>query len=240
MKQPILLLALPLFSFFAACETMPKSHDASAAEVEEKGDDEEDSAQDAIAKAERELENAKLELKIAQSETESSARKAREQVVSAENDLKDATDELNQFVKSELEVELSKLQLGLDRGAWRLEAEQQELAELEAMYAQDDVATLTKELVLQRGKKGVEFAERDLAHDRREAAATREFELPMKQRKLELAKRDKENDLKEAQAEEARTKDEIALKLSKATIEVSDAEKALTKARAKAAQAPKP
>ncbi len=235
MKQPILFLALPLFSFFAACETMPKSHGESATAMEGK-DDEKDSAQEAVAKAEREIENAKLELKIAQSETEASARKARDEVVSAENELKNAVDEVEQFSRSERDLELAKVQLGMDRGEWRLEAEKQELAELEAMYAKDDVATLTKELVLQRGKKGVEFAERDLANDEREAAATREFELPMKQRKLELAKRDKDNDLREARADEARTKDEIDLKLRKARAGITDAEKALAKARAKAAK----
>ncbi len=239
MKHLFPLLALPLTLGFAACESMPKSHDAPAMAAEE-GDDGDDDAAEAVAKAERALENSRLELKIAQAETEASARKAREEVVSAEDEAKLAADDLAQFLKNEREVALAKLQLDLDRGGWRLEAEKQELAELEAMYKKDDVATLTKELVLQRGQKGVEFAERDLANDMREASMKREFELPKKQHELEVAKRDKDNDLREARADEAKTKDEIDLKMRKARAEISDAEKALNKARTKAAKAVKP
>lgn len=236
MKNPILLLALPLSLWFASCESMPapKGDGGGTPAVAEKGGDDKAAAKDDVSKAQRELENARLELKIAQSETETSARKAQDEVDSAEVEAKLAADALDHFLKDERELELSKLQLGLDQAAWRLEAERQELAELEAMYKKDDVATLTKELVLQRGKKGVEFAERNLAHEQREAAGKRDFDLPRKVRELEVAKREKENALREARADQARSKDEIDLKLRKARAEVEDAEKALKKAEAKA------
>jgi hypothetical protein len=213
-----------------------KSSAAVADDSKGKEDGDEPSAKDKLAKAEREVENNRLELKIAQAEAEASARKSQDEVDEKEHALQEATSALDQFMKNERELELSKVKLGLDRATWRLEAEKQELAELEAMYQKDDVATLTKELVLQRGRKGVEFAERDLGHEQREASATREFELPKKQRALEQEKREKENALREAKAEKQKSADEIELKLRKARAELEDAEKALTKAREKAAK----
>lgn len=238
MKNPILLLALPMSLWFAACESMPKSSDGGApkAAAEEVGEGQDD-AQDEVAKARRSLEDSRLELKIAQAEAEATARKAQDEVDSAEIAAKVKADALDHFLKSERELELAQLQLGLDQAAWRLEAERQELAELEAMYKKDDVATLTKELVLQRGKKGVEFAERNLAHEQSEAAMKREYDLPKKQRELEVDKKEAEAKLREARAEQAKSKDEIELELRKARAEVEDAEKAVTKAEAKAAKA---
>jgi hypothetical protein len=232
MKYPIALLALPVTLLFSSCATSPESHDAQESTAE--ADDGDDSAQDQIAKAQRDLDDAKLELKIAQAEIDSSLRKAREGVVSAEHEAKNAGDALDHFTKSERALALAKLQLDLDRGVWRLESEKQELAELEAMYKQDDVATLTKELVLQRGQKGVEFAQRDLDNDQREAAMTRDFDLPKKQRDLEVEKHEKDMALAEAKADETKTMDDNELKLRKVKAEVEDAEKALAKAKAKA------
>lgn len=238
MKHLILLLALPMSLWFAACESMPSGGDGGGgkAAAAEEGDDAEDSGKDDVAKCDRALQDARIELKIAQAETESSARKAQDDVESAEDELKVASEALDHFLKSERDLELSKAQLDVDRATWGLEAERQELAELEAMYKKDDVAALTKELVLQRGKKGVEFAERGLAHEQREAAMKRDYELPKKLRELEVEKREKENALREARAEQTKAKDEIELKLRKARAEVEDAEKALTKARAKASK----
>lgn len=239
MKRILLLCALPLTLWTAACESMPTSKadtPAVADKAGDKADSDEPSAKDKLAKAERAVEDGRLELKIAQAETEAKARKAQDEVDEAEHGLQEATTALDQFMKNERELELSKVKLGLDRATWRLEAEKQELAELEAMYQKDDVATLTKELVLQRGRKGVEFAERDLGHEQREGAATRDFTLPKKQRELEQAKRAKENALREAKADKQKATDEIELKLRKARAEIDDAEKALTKAREKAAK----
>jgi hypothetical protein len=241
MKHLILLLALPMSLWFAACESMPAAEDGGGGKAAEAGEGDEaaDSSADEIAKCDRAVQDARIELKIALAETESTARKAQDEVESAENAVKVASDALDHFLKSERDFELSNVQLGVDRATWGLEAERQELAELEAMYKKDDVAALTKELVLQRGKKGVEFAERGLAHEQREAAMKRDFELPKKLRELEVEKREKENELREARAEQTKSKDEIELKLRKARAAVEDAEKALTKARAKAAKAAK-
>src|SRR5215203_1106646 len=152
MKQPILLFALPLFLGLAACQSTPKSSaddakPAESAKAEDKTEENEDAAYE-VAKAERAVQHAHIEHKIAQAEIEAATRKGQDSLQSAETELKNATDALEQFQKAERELELSKVQLGLDRAAWQLEAERQELGELEAMYKKDDVATLTKELVL--------------------------------------------------------------------------------------------
>jgi hypothetical protein len=235
----LFVLTLPL-CLLAACESMPSASDArpdASAKSEgegEKGKDDKESPAEELAKKERGLENARLELAIAQADVEASGRKAQDEVADCEHRLKLRQEALEHFLKQERELELAKVQLGVDQAAWRLEAEKQELAELEAMYKKDDVATLTKELVLQRGKKGVEFAERGLDHERREAAAKRDYELPKKQKELEQEQREAEHKLREARAEKEKAGVESELKLRKARAEVEDAEKALVKARAKA------
>lgn len=230
------LFVLPLALTFVACESMPHSAGTEASAKSGESSDEAVEAKDEVAKAERALEDAKIELRIANADAEGAGRKSTDEVDGAENALRIASEALDHFMKAERELELSQVTLGLDQASWRVEAEKQELAELEAMYKRDDVATLTKELVLQRGKKGVEFAERGLAHEQREASAKRDFELPRKQRELEFEKKEKENALRDARAEAAKGKDEVALKLRKAQAEVDDAEKALAKARTKAAK----
>jgi len=230
------LLVVPLALTFVACESMPRSSDTKASATSEEGADEAEDSKDEVAKSERKLEDARIELRIANADAESAAQKSTDEVEGAGNALRIATEALDQFMKAERELELSQVTLGLDQASWRVEAEKQELAELEAMYKRDDVATLTKELVLQRGKKGVEFAERSLAHEQREASAKRDFELPRKQRELEFEKKEKDNALRDARAEAAKGKDQVELALRKAKAEVDDAEKALAKARTKAAK----
>lgn len=244
MKHPLPFVVLPLTLWFAGCESMPTSDDSKAtAAVEDvtagKQDEEEsdDDPGEAVAKAERDLEDARIEQSIAKAEIDSAKRKAQEEVESAENSARVANEALAHFRGDESQLELSKVALGLDQARWRLEAEKQELAELEAMYKKDDVATLTKELVLQRGKKGVEFAERDLMHEQKEADAKRDFELPRKLRELEVEAREKGNALDHARAEQQKSEIELGLKARKAKAEVDDAEKDLAKARKKAEKA---
>jgi hypothetical protein len=234
--MPKLLLSLvPVLAFFCAgCESMPRAAgDSRSAESKEESDD---GPQAEVAKQERALGYARLELAIAEAEAGASTRKADDAVASAERELAEARAALEHFRTKERDLELSKVVLGLDQAAWRVEAEKQELAELEAMYKQDDVAELTKELVLQRGKKGVEFAERNLAHEQRDAEAQRGFELPKQERELEVELLEAEHALRDARAESAKTKLEVELALLKARAAVEDAEKELAEARQKALQ----
>jgi hypothetical protein len=236
MSKLSFLFLLPVAFPLAACESMPHSADASKVEAaaEEEGDE---SPREEVDKAERALAYARIEMSIAEADTGASKRKAEDGVASAQRKLEEARKALEHFRAKERDLEMSKLTLGLDQASWRVEAEKQELAELEAMYKKDDVATLTKELVLQRGKKGVEFAERDLAHEQREAEAKRGFELPKKERELEVEVLEAELALRDARAEAEKTGLAIDLALRKARDEVADAENALGKAQKKASKA---
>lgn len=64
------------------------------------------------------------------------------------------------------------------------------------MYAEEDLAEKTKELVLKRGRKSLEFSERDLELARRRAALVEGYEMPKKleekQHAVEKARRDRE------------------------------------------------
>jgi hypothetical protein len=236
MKRILLTLAPATLPLLSACESMPKSE--SPAEAPKSAEAKPKTSDDDLAKKERAIEVARLELKIAEAECEAKLRKAQDAVDEAEMDLQMKSTALEHFSLIEKELGGSKAKLGVDQATWRLDETKQELAELQAMYDKDDVATLTKELVLRRGQKQVEFSTRALEHARREADMKTGHELPRKEIELSMAKRSSENKLREARADKLRADDEVALKLRKARAAVEDAEKELAKARQ--GSAPKP
>ena len=84
-------------------------------------------------------------------------------------------------------VRLDGARLDLDRAQGRATDAELELAELEAMYADEEFAEKTKELVINRGRRAVEHAQRALEIQRRKLARLKEVELPADLKKLELA-----------------------------------------------------
>lgn len=232
-----ILALVPLVCFAPACSTLDH-HDEASTSLEKgadkkggdkKKDDDEKALK--IAKAEHALDNAKAEERIAKLEVQAAERKADDEVAEAQHGAQRAAEALEHFVEKEKPLTLAQLQLGIDTAAWRLEEQKQELSELQAMYNKDEVAKLTKELVLQRGQKGVEFATRNLEQEQSEAAMKRDFELPRKQRELEQDKREADAKLREARASKERGVEENALKLRKAAQSVEDAEHDLAKAK---------
>jgi len=178
-----------------------------------------------IAAKTRQLEHARLELKIERQKLAAAARKAQDGVETAEFDLKHATSALDHHAKVELPLALEQAQLALDRAAWAMEEDRQELDELLKLYAENQVEDTTKELVIQRSEKKLAFSKSALDHEQREMAAKKEHELPRKQRELERAKIAAEKELRDARADKTRVADENELELRKLEAKLDDLER---------------
>ena len=224
---------LPLL--FASCVAVGKKEDPAVApevvatqsaapsqEVEAKPAD--DKKKEIAAKT-RQLEHARLELKIERQKLAAAARKAQDGVEEAEYDLKHATSALDHHAKVELPLALEQAQLALDRAAWAMEEDRQELDELLKLYAENQVEGTTKELVIQRSEKKLAFSKTAFDHEQREMAAKKEHELPRKQRELERAKIAAEKELRDARADKTRVADENELELRKLEAKLDDLER---------------
>ncbi len=224
---------LPLL--FASCFAVGKKEDPAVApevvatqsaapsqEVEAKPAD--DKMKEIAAKT-RQLEHARLELKIERQKLAAAARKAQDGVEEAEFDLKHATSALDHHAKVELPLALEQAQLALDRAAWAMEEDRQELDELLKLYAENQVEGTTKELVIQRSEKKLAFSKTAFDHEQREMAAKKEHELPRKQRELERAKIAAEKELRDARADKTRVADENELELRKLEAKLDDLER---------------
>lgn len=251
MKLSHLALVLPLLAFAPACNSLKsESSPASATGAEEgmagekkdgdKGDkkdaDEEETTADKLKKAEHGLEDARAELKIARQECQAGERKQKDEVEEAEYGLAKAREALEVFQRVAKPLELSKIELSLDRSAQSVQEIKQELEEIMAMYKKEDFASLTKELVISRSKKRLEFENREMEHEKTRAATERDVEIPRKEKDLDLEVKKAEAALREARAEQAKSADENELKMKKAERAVDDAEKELAKLKAQAAK----
>lgn len=238
------LAALPLF--LSSCIVVAKETDtksagpqpppksapqvggaAAPAKAAEGGD--EAKARAAARKAEKrafDLEIARTELELARMETENEERVARLKVDNARRSLEEARLALEHF-KARLPRELESSQLGLDRATQgKIEAEQ-ELREMEATYAKDQFATDTKELVLMRHRKRLEFAERGLRLSEAEFKDKREVELPRQQREHERKANDAEQSLRDAEFALERTRMSGQMQLARKRWAVTELERPL-------------
>ncbi len=145
-----------------------------------------------------ELELARMELELAGKEAERELQECKRKAEDARRELDEARRAMEHFrVKSPRE--LADKQLDLDRSAQgKIEAEQ-ELREMEATYAKDQFATDTKELVLMRHRKRVEFATRGLDLAQAEFNDVKLVDLPRREREHEQKLRDAEAGLRNAE-----------------------------------------
>jgi hypothetical protein len=226
---------VPLSLLVLACQsTHSDAKDANPDKTEakaksEKGDDDKDAKEEKVKKKQRELDDARLQLTIARQETESADRKEKDDIQDAEYGMEKAPEALEQFQKVTRPLELAKAQLSYDRTKERAEESKQELEELMSMYKKEEFAALTKELVVNRGKKNLEFANRNLEQDETEMAHTRDIELPRKEKDLQMALQKADSKLREEHKDQEKLANENELKLRKAERAVDDAEKELEK-----------
>jgi len=137
-------------------------------------------------------------------------------------DLAHARSELELFVKELRPRELEEKKMGLDQATYRAEHSKDEYGELEAMYQADEFARKTKELVLKRGRRDLEMAERYLAIQKREIAHFEGSQLPERERQLRQRIADAELERQKAETEASKSKLEFALADKKAKDRAAD------------------
>lgn len=129
---------------------------------------------------------AELELNAAHAAQGRAMESAEHGIASAERDLALAQQELAHFSNVDMPLSAAESDLSLDRTRGRLDDAKAELQQLVDMYADEEFAESTKELVLTRGKRGVEQSERSLELAVRRAEDKHDFEMSRKHDALEF------------------------------------------------------
>ncbi|MBI5364166.1 MAG: hypothetical protein HZA53_13380 [Planctomycetes bacterium] len=226
------LFALPFVVLsLAACSSMGAK--SSTATSEKPGGKQEaakdEDAGEKLAKKKFELECSRLELQLKRIGNEAEVRAAANEVDDSERGLRDAREALEKFQRHEKPVKVDESKLDLEQSVQRRTEQQQELDELEAMYKQEELATLTKELVLSRGRKSLEFAKRALELRTRNIEQSTNVELPRKERELGEGVAKAERRLADARAKAEKLKLENQLEMMKAEHGLADLEKEVAK-----------
>ena len=166
--------------------------------TKKKTDSDDSAKQDQVRRkleiAEQKLAKARLAAEHGEAETESKITTAQQKLIVATTKLQ----QLEQYIAPN---KLARAELGLQGSLDRFNESQEEMTQLELMYAEEDFAEKTKEIVLERGKRRLERSQRDLEIRRRELEFTQSHDLPLQikeqqfkveqaQKSLDKAKRD--------------------------------------------------
>jgi hypothetical protein len=227
-----LALSLVSLSFLAlaGCKSAGAKPDepapaSSAAPKAGGGDDDADK----LAKKQFDLECGKLELNIKRLGIEAEERNGKQDLADAERDLRNAREALEVFQGHEKGMKLDDGQLDLEESEQMRKQRQQELDELMAMYKQEELATLTKELVISRETKSLEFAKRRFEMQKKTTEHQKTVELPKKERELTEAVQKAERKLEEARRKADKSKLENQLEIMKAEHGIAELEKEIAK-----------
>lgn len=144
------------------------------------------------------LELARVELEVAEIEAQSGQLSAEIKLDNARRELDEARRALEHFKGRLMPRELEDGRLDLDRAMQNKTEAEQELREMEATYAKDQFAKDTKELVLMRHRKRVEFSTRGLAIAQAEFTDKEQVDLPKRLRELETKLRTAEQAARDA------------------------------------------
>ena len=189
--------ALPvLLVLCAGCSTLAKAGDADGgARAKETKQKERELA----------LEKARLQLQLAELGAEDDLRQARAALEEARRELEEARLALQRFDQFERPSGLADSRLDVDRAAARARESEQELQQMEEMYASepnlDASGERTRDLVLERHRAQLDFARRALELQRGELSDLEQRELPRKRRELEGKLVAAEVELRDAEAE---------------------------------------
>ena len=173
---------------------------------------------------ERKIELAELRVEQARIEAEQGGAEARVGLELAQRKLAAARQKLTVFEATHRAIRLEEARLELDRAIGRAADAAAELGELEAMYAEEEFAEKTKELVLTRGRRNLEHAQRGVAIGESKLEKLQRDELPAEERELERAVVEAEGKLQAAR---------LALPIAelKGRVALAEAETKLAEAR---------
>ena len=132
----------------------------------------------------------------------------------AEAELRIATAKRQHFEQTQSPHRVAQAQLGLQQANDSFADAKEEMEQLELMYAEQDLADKTKEIVIRRGKRRLEMAERRLALQQKELENLENFELPQELAKLTLEVEEKTREVDRARRglESSKLEREIAVR----------------------------
>lgn len=171
---------------------------------------------------ERELDAAKVEQQIAELDRVVRQRGIELALRKTAADLAKAQQDLEVFLRDVKPRELEEHRISLDQSTYRAEHSKDELQELVAMYDADEFAKTTKELVLKRGRRETEMAERYLAIARKEASHFETVTLPQRERELRDKVVEAEHERGKAETEAEKAKLELGLSTTKMAHRLAD------------------
>jgi hypothetical protein len=246
-----ILRALPLSLFFVtlACHSAPstdvaKKADAPAtaeqdADKQKQEADEKRAKEREIAHKRRDLEYAKIGLQTNEIERRMRTMSIEAQLHDAEVDLQKQRKELELHQKETAPRELEEHLITLDYQTHRAEESKEELAELESMYKDDEFASKTKELVIKRGRRQAEMADRNLAVGRREFEVFKSHTMPEREKDLQKKVRDAEMALEKSRMEKQKSMMELDVQQRQAMDKVKDLEEEIAELERKLAEGKK-
>ncbi len=144
------------------------------------------------------LQLARLRLDLAGLEAAGEMEAARADLEEAHRPLEHARADLGLFDGGTAPIRLQQAQLELDESAFEVAQSEAALKEILAMYAEEEFAELTVELVVERHEKELEFARRTYEIGKAELEHLKVAELPQERRELEETVRSAERALIEA------------------------------------------
>lgn len=230
---PVFLLASAVAASCAATNEVATSQAAPASAPKSKSADD----AKALEKKQRDVEYAQMQLETAKLDAENERRTSKNAIEAAERELEAAKTEREHFQQRVVKLELDERALSVDRSRQNVLEAQEELAELEAMYAQEDFAKTTKELVMTRGRSRLAMSKRDLELAERRAANVRSFDHPKREKELAERVTKAQNALEDAKARAQKAEIEKRLSVLKAEHALADAKRELEKAQADSAGA---
>ena len=178
-------------------------------------------------KLQHQIELARLELESNTISVTLRRRKAQAAVRDARFNLKMAKQALDAFRTAEVPTKLKDAQISLDQARNRAELAEAELNELIAMYKEDEFAEMTKELVLKRGRKNLEFARRRLAVQKDKMEQLKKQELPRREAQLANKLLQSQDALADAELGQKKADIEVRIMTMKATRKLADLENEL-------------
>lgn len=193
-------------------------------------------ARDLRAK-ERELGYLEADQRGSAIEREMRVQGAEHAVMAAQVELDKARYELEHFMGHVKPTEIEERRISFASQTHYSEEAKDELAELESMYQADEFAKTTKELVLKRGRRKVELAERNLAIAARNLDVLEKQTLPRKEEDLKRKVADAERAMQRAMRDREKTVLELELAQRKTDDKRSDLVEEIGELKAKLAKA---
>jgi len=206
-RVPVSLLAACLA---AACSTAGSASKEEAESPEHK---------------QREVLEARAALAVAESKSAHSIADAEADLLQAQRELAEAK-AVAAGLAPKTALALTEATIERDEASYQAEEAKAELGELEAMYQADEFAKLTKELVLQRGRRRLEVSQRRLQARTDKLALLRDVEQ-------EHERRQQADKVAAAEAAVAKAERGLSRARGEGDLEVLKARHALAKAEAK-------